>query len=71
MAEDEQDTYYEYDPSLVASTIFIVLFGLSAAHHAFALIKHRTWYFIPFLVGVLCMYYFDSETAPRRAWATS
>jgi hypothetical protein len=46
--------YYFYDPSLAASTTFIVLYALSAAHHAFLLVKHRTWYFIPFLLGIIC-----------------
>ena len=46
--------YYFYEPSFAASTIFLVLFALSAGHHVFMLAKRRTWYFIPFLFGVIC-----------------
>ncbi|KAF5007218.1 hypothetical protein FDECE_6452 [Fusarium decemcellulare] len=42
---------YHYHPSLVAAIIFIVLFGLSAALHIFQLLRSRTWYFIPFIIG--------------------
>ncbi|KAF3797686.1 Protein RTA1 [Colletotrichum gloeosporioides] len=45
--------YYRYDPSLPAAIIFAVCFGLSAAGHAFQLVKTRTWYFIPFLIGCI------------------
>ncbi|KAL6408611.1 rta1 domain-containing protein [Ilyonectria robusta] len=47
--------YYRYDPSLPAAIIFTILFILSAAVHAFQLVKSKTWYFVPFLVGCLCM----------------
>ncbi|KAH7146789.1 RTA1 like protein-domain-containing protein [Dactylonectria estremocensis] len=45
--------YYRYDPSLPAAVIFTVLFILSAAVHTFQLVKSKTWYFVPFLVGCL------------------
>ncbi|KAF4809793.1 Protein RTA1 [Colletotrichum tropicale] len=45
--------YYRYDPSLPAAIIFAVCFGLSAAGHALQLVKTRTWYFIPFLIGCI------------------
>ncbi|KAH6658146.1 RTA1 like protein-domain-containing protein [Truncatella angustata] len=44
---------YQYTPSLAAAVIFIILFGLSSLSHIFQLIKYRTWYFIPFLLGCL------------------
>ncbi|KAI6750575.1 hypothetical protein HG530_014856 [Fusarium avenaceum] len=43
--------YYRYEPSLPASIIFIVIFALSSALHLFQIIKTRTWFFLPFLVG--------------------
>ncbi|ENH74315.1 Protein RTM1 [Fusarium oxysporum f. sp. cubense race 1] len=43
--------YYRYEPSLPASIIFIVIFALSSALHLFQIIKTRTWFFSPFLVG--------------------
>jgi hypothetical protein len=45
---------YLYNPSLAAACIFIALFALSAAAHTFLLFKHRTWYFVPFLIGIGC-----------------
>ncbi|KAF5597978.1 RTM1 [Fusarium pseudoanthophilum] len=43
--------YYRYEPSLPISIIFIVIFALSSALHLFQIIKTRTWFFLPFLVG--------------------
>ncbi|KAF8245379.1 RTA1-domain-containing protein [Wilcoxina mikolae CBS 423.85] len=45
--------FYRYDPSLVAASVFTVLFFLFAGLHTFQIIKTRTWYFIPLLVGAL------------------
>ncbi|SPN96557.1 related to RTM1 protein [Cephalotrichum gorgonifer] len=47
----EKFVFYAYTPSLPAAVIFIVLFALSAGWHVKQLLKHRTWYFIPFVVG--------------------
>jgi ABC-type transport system involved in cytochrome c biogenesis permease subunit len=46
--------FYHYNPSIVAATIFVVLFALSACGHLFQLVKKRTWYFIPFVIGGIC-----------------
>lgn len=46
--------YYHYDPSIVASCIFAVLFGVSTALHVLLIFKHRTWFFIPVIGGGLC-----------------
>lgn len=43
--------YYRYNPSKGAALVFVILFGISSGIHGFQLIKHRTWYFIPFLLG--------------------
>jgi hypothetical protein len=51
--------FYNYNPNMVAAVIFIVVFGLSALLHTYQLVRARTWYFIPFLIGCLCM-----STAP-------
>ncbi|KAI5458506.1 RTA1 like protein-domain-containing protein [Mariannaea sp. PMI_226] len=45
--------FYTYNPSLAAAIIFIVIFGLSAFFHFYLILRHRTWYFIPFLIGCL------------------
>jgi len=46
---------YHYNPSKVAAIIFIALFGITTLLHFFQLIKKRTWYFIPFVIGGICM----------------
>jgi hypothetical protein len=53
---DEQvmSKLYLYDPSLVAACIFIILFACTAIAHLIILLKRRTWYFVPFLIGIFC-----------------
>lgn len=43
--------YYRYTPSLGAAILFIVLFILITALHAWQMFRTRTWYFIPFVIG--------------------
>ncbi|PYH44566.1 RTA1 domain-containing protein [Aspergillus saccharolyticus JOP 1030-1] len=43
--------YYYYDPSLAAAVIFIICFLITSIWHTYQLIRTRTWFFIPFLVG--------------------
>ncbi|PVH79985.1 RTA1-domain-containing protein [Cadophora sp. DSE1049] len=42
---------FEYNPSMAAAVIFIILFIGTTAFHTFQLAKQRTWYFIPFVIG--------------------
>lgn len=44
---------YQYDPSLAAAIIFLVIFAASAVLHTWQIIRTKNWYFIPFLVGTL------------------
>ncbi|KAJ5746543.1 RTA1-domain-containing protein [Penicillium odoratum] len=44
-------TFYYYDPSAAAAAIFVVLFGLSTLLHFYQLVRTRTWFMIPFLIG--------------------
>ncbi|KAH7024096.1 RTA1 like protein-domain-containing protein [Ilyonectria destructans] len=44
---------YQYDPSLAAAVIFLIIFAASAILHAWQIIRTKNWYFIPFLVGTL------------------
>jgi hypothetical protein len=46
---------YHYNPSKVAAILFIALFGISTILHIFQLSRKRTWYFIPFVIGGICM----------------
>ncbi|KAJ5638831.1 RTA1-domain-containing protein [Penicillium herquei] len=43
--------YYYYNPSEAAACIFVVLFGLSTLMHFYQLVRTRTWFMIPFLIG--------------------
>jgi hypothetical protein len=47
---------YRYQPSKVAAIIFVVAFAATTLLHAFQVCKRRTWYFIPLVVGGICMY---------------
>lgn len=46
--------FYRYDPSLAAAVIFTLLFALSTFFHLYQLLRTRTWYFIPFVIGGFC-----------------
>lgn len=46
--------FYRYDPSLAAAVIFLILFLLTTTLHLYQLLRTRTWYFIPFLIGGFC-----------------
>lgn len=46
--------YYHYVPSKAGAGVFIALFGLSAGVHLFQLVRYKTWYFIPFMLGGVC-----------------
>ncbi|KAK7409088.1 hypothetical protein QQX98_008749 [Neonectria punicea] len=52
MATEEND-HYKYDPSLAAAMIFVVCFGISSLWHAYQIIKLKSYYFIPFLIGCI------------------
>ncbi|KAJ9615378.1 hypothetical protein H2200_001453 [Cladophialophora chaetospira] len=42
---------YRYDPSLAAAVIFVALFVAVSILHPYQLLRTRTWFFIPFVVG--------------------
>ncbi|KAJ5806815.1 hypothetical protein N7474_010407 [Penicillium riverlandense] len=44
-------TFYYYDPSSAAAGIFTALFGLSSLMHLYQLVRTRTWFMIPFVIG--------------------
>jgi hypothetical protein len=46
---------YHYNPSSGAAIPFAALFGLTTVVHMWQLGRNRSWYFIPFLIGGLCM----------------
>ncbi|KAK5168099.1 uncharacterized protein LTR77_006667 [Saxophila tyrrhenica] len=54
-ANDDGDgldfVFYYYHPSMAAAVIFIILFGATTATHFWQLLRSRTWFMIPFLIG--------------------
>ncbi|EOD43142.1 putative rta1 domain-containing protein [Neofusicoccum parvum UCRNP2] len=49
------DQYYKhYKPSLAAAAIFTVLFTATTVFHCWQMIRRRTWYFVPFIIGGIC-----------------
>ena len=45
---------YRYTPSIPAAVIFAAIFFALAAFHLVRLFRHRTYFFVPFIVGLLC-----------------
>ncbi|CAK7221343.1 hypothetical protein SBRCBS47491_004496 [Sporothrix bragantina] len=44
---------YHYNPSKAAAIIFVILFAVATFAHIFLMFRRRTWYFIPFIIGLL------------------
>lgn len=49
--------FYHYDPSKVAAIIFVVLFFITTGLHLFQLLRSRTWYFVPMVIGGFCKFF--------------
>lgn len=47
---------YEYYPSMAAAVIFIILFVAVTFLHTYHLIRTRTWFFIPLVLGGYCTF---------------
>ena len=45
---------YFYQPSLAAATLFFVLFGIATLLHLYQMIRSKTWFMIPFVIGAAC-----------------
>ncbi|KAH6672084.1 RTA1 like protein [Halenospora varia] len=43
--------FYRYDPSLVAAIIFVVAFFTTTFFHLYQILRTRTWYFTPLVLG--------------------
>jgi hypothetical protein len=48
---------YKYSPSVGAAVFFAILFGITTLIHTYQIIRTRTWFLIPFLVGGYCEYH--------------
>jgi uncharacterized membrane protein len=49
-------SFYHYDPSMAGAVIFIVLFLGTTLFHIYQMVKTRTWFFIPFVIGGICKF---------------
>ncbi|KAL3417704.1 rta1 domain-containing protein [Phlyctema vagabunda] len=47
----EENDRYAYKPSMVAGVLFVILFTISTLYHMFQMIRNRTRYFVPFIIG--------------------
>ncbi|KAM0354304.1 hypothetical protein ACHAPU_001348 [Fusarium lateritium] len=65
----EAYVFYNYNPSMAAAAIFVVVFGISSLLHTYQLVRARTWYFIPFLIGCLfeCVGYIGRALSAHQA----
>ncbi|KOC12297.1 RTA1 domain protein [Aspergillus flavus AF70] len=61
--------YYHYDPSSGAAVSFAAVFGLTTVIHIWQMIRTRTWYLTPFVIGgifeaigYLCRFISATET---------
>jgi hypothetical protein len=45
---------YHYDPSLAAASISAILFLTTSSVHVWQMFKHKTWFFVAFIIGGLC-----------------
>lgn len=50
---ESQDTWrlYHYTPSTAAAIIFVVLFALASMLHTYSMVRTKTWYLLPFVIG--------------------
>lgn len=46
---------YRYVPSIPAAAITAAVFGLLAVGYFYRIVRHRTYFFVPFIIGLLCM----------------
>ncbi|KAI9928007.1 hypothetical protein ASPWEDRAFT_42173 [Aspergillus wentii DTO 134E9] len=51
MGDPSSFQLYRYDPSTAAAVLFVILFIVASGLHTYQLIRTRTWYFIPFVIG--------------------
>ncbi|PYI23601.1 RTA1 like protein [Aspergillus violaceofuscus CBS 115571] len=42
---------YEYNPSVGAAIVFAGVFAATSVLHLFQMVRRRTWYFTPFIIG--------------------
>lgn len=58
MAVDDAGNFvlYRYNPSMAAAVVFIILFLVATTLHTYQLLRTRTWFLIPFVIGGFCKF---------------
>ncbi|KAB8259689.1 RTA1 like protein-domain-containing protein [Aspergillus pseudonomiae] len=44
-------SFYHYDPSMAGAVVFIILFAGTTLFHIYQMVRTRTWFFLPFVIG--------------------
>lgn len=44
---------YRYDPNMGAAVLFVILFAAITALHFYQMIRTKTYFFVPFVIGGL------------------
>jgi hypothetical protein len=57
--EEAVFAFYRYDPNMAAAVLFTLLFIGTTGYHIFQMFKSRTWFFVPFVIGGICLCTFD------------
>ena len=61
-AADSLDFHlYRYTPSLPAAIAAVAVFGFLTAYHCWLIKRHKSFYFIAFVVGGICKYIENQE----------
>ena len=59
---------YRYTPSIPAAVVMAVAFGFLGVFHAYRLIREKTYFFIPFIIGLICK--FSLSPSSKTAFLT-
>lgn len=55
---------YHYYPNKGAAGAFVALFIISTIAHLYKLFQYRVWYFLPFIIGLICTSSFRIPSNP-------
>lgn len=53
---DGKVVYYPYLPSKAAALAFVALFAVATLSHIGLMIRYRSWFFIPLVIGGICKF---------------
>ncbi|KAL4768683.1 RTA1 like protein-domain-containing protein [Aspergillus nidulans var. acristatus] len=59
--------FYRYDPSMGAAVLFVLLFIGTTGYHIIQMFKSRTWFFIPFVIGVEIIGYIGRAASSKQS----